>query len=176
MSEDRKSNAQESRVNATASAEISADALVAAAKALREGSVRSSRGENRGLPVLIAGGTAQDRRKAADAAARASGKVLQIVELNALVSKYIGETEKNIDAVFSDAARSGWVLYFDEADALLGKRTGVKDAHDRYANLEVSYLLKKIEAHPGIAILAANLMPSIDPALRKRLRYIVALP
>jgi len=175
MSEHHISDSNQARINATASAEISVDAFVAAAKALHAGSARAPRGEKPGLPALIVGGSAQDRRKAADAAARAGGGTLQVVDLNAIVSKYIGETEKNLNALFERAARSNSVLFFDEADALFGKRTGVKDAHDRYANLEVGYLLEKIEAHPGIAILATNLRSSIDPAITKRLRYIVAL-
>jgi len=157
------------------SPEISVDAFVTAGKALHTGSARASRGEKLGLPVLIVGGTAHDRRKAADAAARAVGRPLLVVDLNAIVSKYIGETEKNLEALFARASTSEWVLFFDEADALFGKRTGVKDAHDRYANIEVGYLLEKIEGHPGIAILATNLKPTIDPAITKRLRYIVAL-
>ena|SRR3990167_1342087 len=93
------------------------------------------------------------------------------VDLSALASEYIGETEKNIDRLFEDAAQSGTVLLFDEADALFGKRSEVRDAHDRYANIEVSYLLQKIEAHPGLVMFASNRRQDIDAAFLRRLRF-----
>ena len=176
MSDDSRPAAHHARTNANASTETSLEAFVTQVKALRGNSTRAGRIMRPQLSVLIAGGATRDRRRAAEAAAKAAGAALLAVDLNAISSKYIGETEKNIDAVFADAERSGSVLYIDEADALLGKRTDVKDAHDRYANLEVGYLLQKIEAHPGIAILSTNLKASIDPAIRKRLRYFVELP
>jgi SpoVK/Ycf46/Vps4 family AAA+-type ATPase len=95
------------------------------------------------------------------------------VDLSKVVSKYIGETEKNLNAVFADAENAGAILFFDEADALFGKRTEVKDAHDRFANIEVSYLLQKIETHPGLTILAANKKSNIDDAFIRRLRFII---
>jgi SpoVK/Ycf46/Vps4 family AAA+-type ATPase len=92
------------------------------------------------------------------------------------VSKYIGDTEKNIDRVFSDAQKSGSAILIDEADALFGKRSEVKDAHDRYANIEVAYLLQRMEAYEGLAILTTNLRQNLDPAFLRRLRFIVDFP
>jgi hypothetical protein len=98
------------------------------------------------------------------------------IDLSSLVGKYIGETEKNIDILFASLEDAGAVLFFDEADALFGKRTDVSDAHDRYANQEISYLLERIEAHEGLVILASNQKSNIDPAFLRRLHYIVELP
>jgi SpoVK/Ycf46/Vps4 family AAA+-type ATPase len=92
------------------------------------------------------------------------------------VSKYVGETEKHLDAVFQDAQQSGAVLFFDEADALFGQRTETKDAHDRYANLDISYLLQRLESYAGLSILATNAKPDVDAAFLRRLRYIVEFP
>jgi SpoVK/Ycf46/Vps4 family AAA+-type ATPase len=96
------------------------------------------------------------------------------VDLSKLVSKYIGETEKNLHAVFTDAENAGAILFFDEADALFGKRTGVKDAHDRFANIEASYLLEQIEARRGLTILATNKRSNIDDAFIRRLRFVIS--
>ena len=92
------------------------------------------------------------------------------------MSKYIGETEKNLHRVFDVAEVGGAILLFDEADALFGKRSDVKDSHDRYANMQVSYLLQKIESYRGLAILTTNLKTSIDPAFLRRLRFVVQFP
>jgi SpoVK/Ycf46/Vps4 family AAA+-type ATPase len=96
------------------------------------------------------------------------------VDLSKVVSKYIGETEKNLNAVFADAKEKDAILFFDEADALFGKRTEVKDAHDRFANIEVSYLLQQIEAHPGLTILTTNKKSNIDEAFTRRLRFVIS--
>ena len=101
---------------------------------------------------------------------------MEAVPLATLVSKYIGETEKNLRTVFDAAERSGAVLFFDEADALFGERTDVKDAHDRYANLEMSYLLEQLESFRGVVMLATNAKSNIDPAFTRRIRYFVELP
>ncbi len=93
-----------------------------------------------------------------------------------VVSKYIGETEKNLSVVFEKAESQGWILFFDEADALFGKRTDVKDSHDRYANQEVSYLLQRIEDHPGLSILATNLKGNIDKAFTRRFQTVLQFP
>ena len=98
------------------------------------------------------------------------------VDLSMVVSKYIGETEKNLARVFDLAEQRGWILFFDEADALFGQRTRVDSAHDRYANQEVSYLLQRMEAYHGLAILTTNLKSSLDPAFLRRLRFIVHFP
>jgi SpoVK/Ycf46/Vps4 family AAA+-type ATPase len=92
------------------------------------------------------------------------------------VDKYIGETEKNLDRIFNEAERVNGVLFFDEADALFGKRSEVRDAHDRYANVEVAYLLQRMEAFDGIVILATNLRSNVDPAFARRLDALVDFP
>jgi SpoVK/Ycf46/Vps4 family AAA+-type ATPase len=104
------------------------------------------------------------------------GLDLYRVDLATVVSKYIGETEKNLDRIFATARGSNAVLLFDEADALFGKRSEVKDAHDRYANLEVAYLLQRMEDHDGPVILATNLPKNLDQAFTRRLHYVVEFP
>ncbi len=98
------------------------------------------------------------------------------IDLSHVVSKYIGETEKNLAAVFAEAEQSGAVLLFDEADALFGKRSDLRDSHDRYANVEVSYLLQRIEAFRGLAILTTNARQNIDDAFVRRLRFELEFP
>jgi SpoVK/Ycf46/Vps4 family AAA+-type ATPase len=98
------------------------------------------------------------------------------IDLSAVVSKYIGETEKNLRQVFDAAEDGGTILFFDEADALFGKRSEVKDSHDRYANIEINYLLQRMEAYSGLAILATNLKNALDSAFLRRLRFIVQFP
>lgn len=95
------------------------------------------------------------------------------IDLSMVVSKYIGETEKNLSLLFDKAANKDWILFFDEADAIFGKRTNVRDAHDKYANQEVSYLLQRIEAHPGLVILASNFKSNIDSAFTRRFQSII---
>lgn len=96
------------------------------------------------------------------------------VDLSTVVSKYIGETEKNLSNLFNKAANKDWILFFDEADAIFGKRTNVRDAHDKYANQEVSYLLQRVETHPGLIILASNFRDNIDDAFTRRFQSIIA--
>jgi SpoVK/Ycf46/Vps4 family AAA+-type ATPase len=98
------------------------------------------------------------------------------VDLSQVVSKYIGETEANLRRVFEGAEAGGAVLLFDEADALFGKRSEVKDSHDRYANIEVSYLLQRMESYRGLAILTTNLKSSLDTAFLRRIRFVVQFP
>jgi SpoVK/Ycf46/Vps4 family AAA+-type ATPase len=93
-----------------------------------------------------------------------------------VVSKYIGETEKNLKRIFDAAEEGGAILFFDEADALFGKRSEVKDSHDRYANIEISYLLQRMEAYSGLAILTTNMKNALDPAFLRRIRFIVQFP
>jgi SpoVK/Ycf46/Vps4 family AAA+-type ATPase len=95
------------------------------------------------------------------------------IDLSAVVSKYIGETEKNLRRLFDAAEQGGAILFFDEADALFGKRSEVKDSHDRYANIEINYLLQRMEGFSGLAILATNMKAALDPAFMRRLRFIV---
>jgi len=104
------------------------------------------------------------------------GREVHRVDLSLVVSKYIGETEKNLGRLFDAAEREGWILFFDEADALFGKRTGVGDSHDRYANQEVSYLLQRIEAFGGVVVLASNMKHNIDDAFLRRFQSVVHFP
>jgi SpoVK/Ycf46/Vps4 family AAA+-type ATPase len=98
------------------------------------------------------------------------------IDLSAVVSKYVGDTEKNLRRLFDAAEDGGAILLFDEADALFGKRSEVKDSHDRYANIEINYLLQRLESFHGLAILATNVKSALDPAFTRRLRFIVNFP
>jgi SpoVK/Ycf46/Vps4 family AAA+-type ATPase len=98
------------------------------------------------------------------------------IDLSQIVSKYIGESEKNLDKIFTAAENSNAILFFDEADALFGKRSEVRDSHDRYANIEISYLLQKMEEYQGISILATNLRQNLDDAFMRRLQAVVEFP
>jgi SpoVK/Ycf46/Vps4 family AAA+-type ATPase len=131
---------------------------------------------NRGLGIsaLFAGESGTGKTMAAEVLARALGLDLYRIDLSSVVSKYIGETEKNLRRVFDAAEQGGAILFFDEADALFGKRSEVKDSHDRYANIEINYLLQRIEAFNGLAILATNMKSAIDAAFVRRLRFIVS--
>ncbi len=102
-----------------------------------------------------------------------SGREVYCIDLSMVVSKYIGETEKNLANLFAKAEGQDWILFFDEADALFGKRTGVKDAHDRYANQEVAYLLQRIEDYPGLVILSTNLKSNLDEAFARRFQTVI---
>ena len=113
---------------------------------------------------------------AAEVLAREMKLDLYRIDLSAVVSKYIGETEKNLGRVFDAAETGGVILLFDEADAIFGKRSEVKDARDRHANMEVAYLLQRMEAYPGLSILTTNLKNSIDQAFLRRIRFIVQFP
>jgi len=127
----------------------------------------------RGARLLFAGPPGTGKTLSAEVLANALGVELLIVDLSRVVSKWIGETEKNLASVFDAAERAQASLFFDEADALFGKRTEVSDAHDRYANLETAYLLTRLEQFEGLAILATNLRENIDPAFLRRLEFVV---
>ncbi|MGA8572453.1 MAG: ATP-binding protein [Desulfobaccales bacterium] len=129
-----------------------------------------------GVSALFAGESGTGKTLAAEVLARDLGLDLYRIDLSAVVSKYIGETEKNLRQVFDAAEEGGVLLLFDEADALFGKRTEVKDSHDRYANIEVSYLLQRMEAYQGLAILTTNLKGSLDRSFQRRLRFTVNFP
>jgi AAA+ superfamily predicted ATPase len=135
---------------------------------------RASLGQ--GLKVLFAGPSGTGKTMTAGVIAADLGLDLYRIDLSAVVSKYIGETEKNLEQIFRASHRANVVLFFDEADALFGKRSEVKDAHDRYANVETAYLLQRIEEHEGVVILASNLSKNIDDAFRRRLHYVVEFP
>ncbi|MFD9219028.1 ATP-binding protein [Streptomyces sp. NPDC060064] len=129
-----------------------------------------------GVTALFAGGSGTGKTLAAEVMAKELGLDLFIIDLSQVVSKYIGETEKNLRKVFDAAERGGALLLFDEADALFGKRSEVKDSHDRYANLEVSYLLMRMEAYRGLAILTTNMKQALDTAFMRRIRFVVDFP
>jgi len=129
-----------------------------------------------GLATLFWGDSGTGKTLAAEVMAHELGLALVRVDLSAVVSKYIGETEKNLRRVFDAAEAAGALLLFDEADALFGKRTEVKDSHDRYANIEVSYLLQRMEAYSGLAILTSNHKAALDAAFQRRLRFVVHFP
>ena len=133
---------------------------------------------NRGLAInaLFAGESGTGKTMAAEVIANALRLNLYRIDLSAVVSKYIGETEKNLRRLFDAAEDGGAILFFDEADALFGKRSEVKDSHDRYANIEINYLLQRMEAYGGLAILATNMKSALDTAFMRRLRFIVNFP
>jgi SpoVK/Ycf46/Vps4 family AAA+-type ATPase len=130
----------------------------------------------KGLSVLFTGSPGTGKTMAAEVLAHDLGLDLYKVDLSCVVSKYIGETEKNLARIFTDAQASNAILFFDEADALFGKRTEVSDAHDRYANIETSYLLQQMEEYEGIVILATNLRENMDEAFTRRIRFVVEFP
>ncbi|MFJ2609178.1 ATP-binding protein [Streptomyces sp. NPDC087425] len=129
-----------------------------------------------GVTAMFAGGSGTGKTLAAEVMARELGLDLFVIDLSQVVSKYIGETEKNLRRVFDAAERGGALLLFDEADALFGKRSEVKDSHDRYANLEVSYLLMRMEAYRGLAVLTTNMKNALDTAFLRRIRFVVDFP
>jgi len=133
---------------------------------------------NRGLGIsaLFTGDSGTGKTMAAEVIANDLRLNLYRIDLSAVVSKYIGETEKNLRRLFDAAEDGGAILFFDEADALFGKRSEVKDSHDRYANIEINYLLQRLEAYRGLAILATNMKNALDAAFTRRLRFIVNFP
>ncbi|MBK6872038.1 MAG: ATP-binding protein [Kineosporiaceae bacterium] len=133
-------------------------------------------GRGLGTAALFAGASGTGKTLAAEVVAGELGLDLLVVDLSQVVNKYVGETEKNLARVFEAAEDSGAVLLFDEADALFGKRTEVRDSHDRYANLEVGYLLQRVESFRGLAILTTNARNALDSAFLRRLRVIVPFP
>ncbi len=126
-----------------------------------------------GISALFAGESGTGKTMAAEVVANHLRLDLYRIDLSAVVSKYIGETEKNLRRLFDAAEAGGMILFFDEADALFGKRSEVKDSHDRYANIEVNYLLQRMESFGGLAILASNMKSALDGAFMRRLRFIV---
>ncbi len=129
-----------------------------------------------GITVLFAGPPGTGKTMAAEVIAAELHLDLYKIDLSTVVSKYIGETEKNLERIFSEAQSSNAILFFDEADALFGKRSEVKDAHDRYANIEISYLLQRMESYDGVTILATNLRANLDEAFARRLQFAVDFP
>jgi len=133
-----------------------------------------SRGK--GLNVLFTGPSGTGKTMAAEILAHELSLELLQIDLSSVISKYIGETEKNLSAIFREAEQSQSLLFFDEADSLFGKRTEVKDAHDRYANIEVNYLLQRVEQYEGVVVLATNLQRNLDDAFLRRIKEVVDFP
>jgi SpoVK/Ycf46/Vps4 family AAA+-type ATPase len=130
----------------------------------------------KGINVLFSGPPGTGKTMAAEVIAHALELDLYKIDLSQIVSKYIGETEKNLDRIFTAAHCANAILFFDEADALFGKRSEVKDAHDRHANIEVGYLLQKMEEYEGMAILATNFRQNMDEAFARRMQAIIEFP
>ena len=130
----------------------------------------------KGLNALFAGPSGTGKTMAADIIANELGLELYKIDLSAIVSKYIGETEKNLDLIFREGRMSNAILFFDEADALFGKRSEVRDSHDRYANIEIAYLLQKMDEYDGVVILATNLRKNIDDAFARRMHFSLEFP
>jgi len=145
-------------------------------RVLDEWGIRHTGSEGRGTKALFAGESGTGKTLAAEVVAGALGLDLYAVDLAGVVSKYIGETEKNLDRVFAEAEAVNGVLFFDEADALFGKRSEISDARDRYANVEVAYLLQRMEGYDGVAVLASNLKANLDEAFARRLDSVVDFP
>ncbi len=129
-----------------------------------------------GYRALFYGPPGTGKTLTASLLGREFNKSVYRIDLSMIISKYIGETEKNLHNVFETAANKNWILFFDEADALFGKRTNVSSAHDRYANQEISYLLQKVEDHPGLVILASNFKNNVDTAFMRRFNAIISFP
>jgi SpoVK/Ycf46/Vps4 family AAA+-type ATPase len=128
------------------------------------------------VSALFSGSSGTGKTMAAEVLAAELDVDLYLIDLSSVVDKYIGETEKNLRRLFDAAEEGGAILLFDEADALFGRRSEVKDSHDRYANIEVSYLLQRMESYGGLAILTTNLKTAMDPAFLRRIRFIVNFP
>src|SRR5438552_10542994 len=138
--------------------------------------MRPGGGRGRGVIALFAGDSGTGKTMSAEVVAHALGIDLYTINLATVVDKYVGETEKNLERIFTEADQVNGVLLFDEADALFGKRSEVRDAHDRYANIEVGYLLQRMETFDGLAILATNLRANVDDAFVRRLDMIIDFP
>ncbi|MFF5126107.1 ATP-binding protein [Streptomyces syringium] len=143
---------------------------------LGEWGMRPGGGRGRGVTALFAGDSGTGKTMSAEVIAADLGLDLYTVDLSTVIDKYVGETEKNLERIFSEAAGINGVLLFDEADAIFGKRSEVKDAHDRYANVESAYLLQRMESFDGLAILATNLRANLDDAFTRRLDLVIDFP
>lgn len=130
----------------------------------------------KGLSMLFAGPPGTGKTMSAQVVAKELQMELYKIDLSQVISKYIGETEKNLHEIFQEGRKSGAILFFDETDALFGKRSEVKDAHDKYANIETAYLLQKMEEYDGISVLATNLLNNIDEAFLRRINYVIKFP
>jgi len=146
------------------------------ARVLEEWGLGKKLASSRGVSMLFAGPPGTGKTMSAQIIAAELGLDLYKIDLSTIISKYIGETEKNLEQIFTEAESSNAILFFDEADALFGKRSEVRDSHDRYANVEISYLLQRMEAYDGVTILATNLRANLDEAFTRRLQFAVDFP
>jgi hypothetical protein len=153
-----------------------ADQVEQRSKVYDEWGFREKMNRGLGISALFAGESGTGKTMAAEVIANDLHLNLYRIDLSAVISKYIGETEKNLRRLFDAAEDGGAILFFDEADALFGKRSQVKDSHDRYANIEINYLLQRMEAYCGLAVLATNMKSALDHAFLRRLRFIVNFP
>ena len=135
-----------------------------------------SKGRRSNGVAVFVGLDKEKKLQVAGAIARDLKVQLYRIDLSAVVNKYIGQTEKNLRRLFDTAEQKNWILFFDEAGALFGKRTEVKDSHDRFANQEIDYLLQRIEDYEGLVVLSTNMKSSIDSAFLRRLRFLVSFP
>jgi len=145
-------------------------------RVMEEWNFNSLMSRGKGLTVLFSGPPGTGKTMAAEVIANALQMDLYRIDLAGVVSKYIGETEKNLSRIFREAEYSDAILFFDEADALFGKRSEVKDAHDRYANIEINYLLQQIESFEGVVVLATNMRQHLDEAFLRRIQVVVEFP
>lgn len=145
-------------------------------RVMEEWGVGRKLASGQGVTILFAGPPGTGKTMAAGIIAAELGLELYKIDLSGVISKYIGETEKNLEKIFQEASSSNAILFFDEADAIFGKRSEVRDAHDRYANIEISYLLQRMEAYDGVTILATNLRANLDEAFTRRLQFAVDFP
>ena len=129
-----------------------------------------------GCRIFLSGQSNLDKTLTTELLGKEFDKRIYKIDLSKVVSKYIGETEKNLEQIFAKAEDKNWILFFDEADTLFGKRSNVKDAHDRYANAEVNYLLQRMEEYSGLAILASNVKGNIDEAFIRRFHFVINFP
>lgn len=145
-------------------------------KVMEEWGIGRTLASSSGITALFSGPPGTGKTMSAEVITAALGLDLYKIDLSSIVSKYIGETEKNLEKIFLEAESSNAVLFFDEADAIFGKRSEVRDAHDRYANIEISYLLQRMESYDGVTILATNLRANLDAAFTRRLQFVVDFP
>jgi SpoVK/Ycf46/Vps4 family AAA+-type ATPase len=142
----------------------------------QESEARGALADSRAISALFAGPPGTGKSMAAEVIANESRLSFYDIDLGGLVSQYLGETEKNLDSLLAATQDSAALLFFDEADALFGPRSEVRDAHDRYANIDASHLLQRIEDYPGIVVFATARKQDVDPAFIRRLRYVVEFP
>ena len=137
---------------------------------------KTTKHTDKSFSAIFYGLAGSGKKTAVAALGKFTGQKVYRIDLSEVVSKYIGETEKNLSKIFESAENKNWILFFDEADALFGKRTTVKDSHDRYANQEINYLLQRIEEYNGLVILATNMKSNIDDAFIRRIRLVIQFP